>query len=287
MANLRDVLMQWDFPDIRQTYDQRDTMLYALGLGVGADPLDASQLRFVYEDGLRALPTMGVILGYPGFWLADKRAGVDWKRLLHGEQSIEIVRPLPPAGTVIGRTRVTDVIDKGEGRGALVYTTRDIHDAGTGETLCRQAATVFLRGNGGFGGPAGPVRAPSPMPDRPADREVVLQTLPQAALIYRLSGDYNPLHADPATARAGGFERPILHGLCTFGVAGYALMTGAAGGDPDRVRSIEARFVAPVYPGETVTTELWVEPDHVAFRARVAARDATVLNNGRAIIKAG
>ena len=281
----RTQLLNWSFPDIRQSYDVRDTMLYALGLGVGAEPLDEVQLRFVYEGGLLTLPTMGVILGYPGFWLSDPRAGADWKKLLHGEQSIEIVRPLPPSGTVIGRTRVTEVIDKGEGKGALVYSERALLDAGSGELLCRMASTSFLRGDGGFGGPAGPVRAPHPIPDRRPDKEVIWKTLPQAALIYRLSGDYNPLHADPAVARAGGFDRPILHGLCTFGIAGYAVMAGAADGDPDRIRSIDLRFTAPVYPGETVVTELWLGEDGaVAFRCRVAERGITVVNNGRAVL---
>jgi acyl dehydratase len=283
MAIDRDVLLGWQFPEVRQIYTGRDTMLYALGLGLGHDPLDPAQLRFVYEDGLRTLPTMGVVLGYPGFWLSDPRTGADVSRLLHGEQSIEIMRPLPPAATVIGRSRVTDVIDKGAGKGALVLTERDIVDAETGALLCRSASTSFLRGDGGFGGPARTFPPPPAIPDRAPDRVVAHRTLPQAALIYRLSGDYNPLHADPAAARAGGFERPILHGLCTFGIAGWAIVAGAADSDPSRVRRIAARFTSPVYPGETVATELWHEPGGaVAFRARVTERDVVVLNNGRA-----
>lgn len=285
MAINRDALLAWDFPEVRQTYGARDTILYALGLGLGADPMDPAQLRFVFEKDLHTLPTMGVVLGYPGFWLSDPRTGADWKRLLHGEQSIEILHPLPPAGTVIGRTRVTDVIDKGPDKGALVLTRREITDAATGALLCRQRSTTFLRGDGGFGGPAGPLPAPHPIPDRAPDRTVSWRTLPQAALIYRLSGDPNPLHADPAVAEAAGFGRPILHGLCTFGIAGYAVMAGAAGGDPGAVRSVAARFTAPVFPGETVDTELWLEGNGiVAFRSRVAERGAVVLNNGRAVV---
>lgn len=286
MAIDRDRLMAWDFPDVVQTYDRRDTMLYALGLGIGADPLDRGQLRYVYEDGLSALPSMGVTLGYPGFWLADPRAGVDWKRLLHGEQGIELFEPLPVAGTVVGRTRVTDVVDKGAGRGALVFSRRDILDHSSGRLLCRLTSTTFLRGDGGFGGPSGPTPAPHPVPDRAPDREIALPTLPQAALIYRLSGDYNPLHADPEVARAGGFERPILHGLCTFGIAAYAVLSGAAGGDPDRIASLDVRFTSPVYPGETIATQLWTGPDGVvSFRSRVAERDLVVLDNGRATLR--
>ena len=285
MAINRDALLAWDFPEVHQAYADKDTVLYALGLGLGADPLDPAQLRFVFENGLRTLPTMGVILGYPGFWLSDPRTGVDWKRLLHGEQSIEIVRPLPSAGAVVGRTRVTEVLDKGAGKGALLFSARDLVDAASGELLCRMASTTFLRGDGGFGGPSGPAPAPHPIPDRAPDRTVSWPTLPQAALIYRLSGDSNPLHADPATARAGGFDRPILHGLCTFGIAGYAVVAGAAGGDPAAVRSVAARFTAPVFPGETVVTELWLDGGTtVAFRSRVAERGVVVLNNGRAVL---
>jgi acyl dehydratase len=286
MAIDRDTLLGWEFPDIVQSYDHRDTILYALGLGIGSDPLDRKQLRFVYEDGLRALPSMGVILGYPGFWLSNPKTGADWKKLLHGEQSIDIFRPLPAKGTVIGRTRVVDVIDKGAGKGALVLTERDILDGETGELLCRTASTSFLRGDGGFGGPSGPTKAPHPIPDRAPDIEIVTPTLPQAALIYRLSGDYNPLHADPDVARAGGFERPILHGLCTFGVASYAVLTGAANGDPDRLTSLAVRFSAPVIPGETIVTQIWREGGGVvSFRSKVRERDIVVLNNGRAAVR--
>lgn len=284
MALNPDVLLNWQFPDVVQTYDRRDTMLYALGLGLGSDPLDPAQLRFVYEDGLQALPAMGVTLGYPGFWLSDPRAGVDWKQLLHGEQGIELLRPLPVAGTVTGRTRVTAVVDKGAGKGALVYTEREVTDEADGQVLCRLTSTTFLRGDGGFGGSGEPGRAPHRVPDRAPDMEVALATLPQAALIYRLSGDYNPLHADPAIARAGGFDRPILHGLCTFGIASYAVLTGAAGGDPARLASIDVRFTAPVYPGETVVTKIWRDGDGVSFRSEVKERGLTVLNNGRATV---
>lgn len=283
MAIDRDALLNWHFPDIVQTYAERDTMLYGLGLGLGSDPLDPAQLRFVYEDGLRALPSMAVTLGYPGFWLRDPKTGADWTKLLHGEQGLRMMKPLPASGTVIGRTRVTDVIDKGAGRGALVLTERDLLDQASGALLCRLTSTSFLRGDGGFGGPNRPSAPPHPIPDRAPDTEVEFRTLPQAALIYRLSGDYNPLHADPAVARSVGFDRPILHGLCTFGVAAYAVLVGAAGGDPDRLTALDVRFTAPVYPGETVVTEIWTGDDGIAsFRCRVRERDLLVLNNGRA-----
>lgn len=286
MAIDRDRLLSWEFPDVVQTYTRRDTMLYALGLGIGADPLDRAQLAFVYEDGLKALPSMGVTLGYPGLWLSDPKTGVDWRKVLHGEQGLHIFRSLPTAGTVIGRTRVVDVVDKGAGKGALVLSERDILDQATEDLLCRLTSTSFLRGDGGFGGPSRPTPPAHSVPERTPDIEIACPTLPQAALIYRLSGDYNPLHADPDVARVGGFDRPILHGLCTFGVASYAVLVGAAGRDPDRLASLDVRFTAPVYPGETITTQIWTGEDGVvSFRSRVRERNLVVLNNGRATLR--
>jgi acyl dehydratase len=284
MAIDRDQLLAWPFEEVEQRYDERDTILYALGIGLGAAPTDPRQLRFVYEQGLQALPSMGVILGYPGFWLQDPRSGADWRRLVHGEQSIEILKPLPPSGTVLGMTRVRDVIDKGPDRGALVFTEREVRDKASGELLCRLSSTTFLRGDGGFGGPAGPVPAPHAIPDRPADESCELATLPQAALIYRLSGDRNPLHADPAVAAKGGFPRPILHGLCTFGVAGHALLRTICDYKPERLRSLQGRFTAPVFPGETIVTQIWRDDAIASFRASVKERGKVVLDHGRGTI---
>jgi acyl dehydratase len=280
-----EVLLNWKFPELEHSYTERDTMLYALGLGCGADPLDQGQLQFVYEDGLRALPSMAVVLGYPGFWISDPGTGVDWKKVLHGEQDITIFKPLPAAGTVIGRTRVTGVFDKGRDKGAVLVSERDVIDKASGDLLCRLTSTTMMRGDGGFGGPSGPLPAPHPLPDRAPDQTASIATLPQAALIYRLSGDYNPLHADPAVARSGGFDRPILHGLCTFGVVCRALLEIVCGNDPVKLRKMQVRFSAPVYPGETIVTELWKESGGVvSFRARVAQRNLVVINNGRAEI---
>ncbi len=287
MAIDPDTLRQWPIAEIEHTYAARDTMLYALGLGCGADPMDESELRFVYEGQLQALPSMAVVLGYPGFWISDPRTGVDWKKVLHGEQGFTIFKPLPASGTVVGRSRVTGLFDKGKDKGAVLVSERDVVDKATGDLLCRLTSTTMMRGDGGFGGPSGPLPSPHPLPDRAPDQTLGISTLPQAALIYRLSGDYNPLHADPAVARSGGFERPILHGLCTFGVVCRALLQMVCGNDPARLRSMQVRFSSPVYPGETVVTELWKEPDGVvSFRARVKQRDLVVINNGRAEIAA-
>jgi acyl dehydratase len=278
-----ETLRHWPIPEIEHTYTARDTMLYALGLGCGADPMDEAELQFVYEGRLKALPSMAVVLGYPGFWVSDPATGVDWKKVLHGEQGITIFKPLPAAATVIGRSRVTGLFDKGKDKGAVLVSERDVIDKANGELLCRLTSTTMMRGDGGFGGPSGPLPAPHPLPERAPDQTLSIATLPQAALIYRLSGDYNPLHADPAVARSGGFERPILHGLCTFGVVSRALLQMVCGNDPAKLRSMQVRFSAPVYPGETIVTELWKEPGGViSFRAKVAERDLVVINNGRA-----
>jgi hypothetical protein len=173
---------------------------------------------------------MAVILGYPGFWLKDPKTGIDWKKVLHGEQWLDVFKPLPVEGTVIGRTSIEQISDKGEGKGAVIYITRDIIDAASGETLARVKMSTFRRGDGGFGGEnlAGP--APAVLPERAPDHVCDLATLPRQALIYRLSGDYNPLHADPAVARSVGFDRPILHGLATYGLACRAVFSAGLSG---------------------------------------------------------
>jgi acyl dehydratase len=276
-------LKAWPFPDVVHRYAAKDSILYALGVGYGADPTDEDELRFVYEEHLVPAPTLAVVLAGPGGWVRNAQTGVNWRQVLHGEQSLVIHRPLKAQGEVIGRTRIDDVIDKGEGRGALIYSTRDVIDRESGELLCSLASTTFCRADGGFGGRGGPTKPLQEIEDRPPDLTCDLSTSPRAALIYRLSGDDNPLHIDPAVARAAGFPRPILHGLATYGVAGRALMRSLCGYDPARLRRLDARFSAVVYPGETLRTEIWhLAEGRAAFRCRVVERDVVVLNNGRA-----
>ena len=279
-------LKNWPFAPIEHAYTARDSILYALGLGFGADPVDRRQLDFVYEEGLKALPTMAVVLAYPGFWLKDPGTGVDWKKVLHGEQGLKVHEPLPAAGTVVGTTRIDALIDKGAGKGALLYSTREVRDKASGKLLAEVASCGFLRGDGGFGGPAGATPKPHAIPERAPDLSTDLRTVPQAALIYRLSGDFNPLHADPEVARAAGFERPILHGLCTYGVAGHALLKLVCDYDPAQLKRMDVRFSAPVYPGETIRTEVWREGERrFAFRCTVPERNTLVLNNGYAELR--
>jgi len=279
-----DKLINWDIPQVEQRLTKRDTILYALGVGLGSDPGDASQLKFVYEQNLQALPTMAIILGYPGPWHAHGDLGITRSHVVHGEQGFRIVRSLPVEGDVLGKTRVTGVVDKGKDKGALVMTECTVREKASGDAVCTLTSTTFCRADGGFGGPDGPVKTPHPVPDAPPQHVCDLPTLPQAALIYRLSGDYNPLHADPAYAAKAGYKMPILHGRCTFSIAGHALLKTLCGYDPARFVAMEGRFSSPVYPGETVRTEMWRNGNVVSFRSIVPARGVTVLNNGRAEI---
>lgn len=283
MAVDYETLMALRVPDVTHRYTAKDSILYALGIGMGADPLDEAQLRFVYEKDLRAMPTQALVLALPGMWVRD--SGLDYARIMHGEQSAEFHAPIPAEGEVTGTLRITDVIDKGEGKGALVYAERVLTDAATGTRLATLRQSIFARGDGGIGGPARAQPPAHTLPERAPDGSVTLATVPQQALIYRLSGDYNPLHAEPAMAERVGFPGPILHGLATFGVAAHALLKGVCGYDPDRLASIAGRFTAPVFPGETFETDYWVEGSEVSFRTRVAGREAVAINNGRATIR--
>lgn len=270
-----------DFGGIVQHYTERDTMLYALGLGLSADPLDERQLVFTYEKNLRALPTMAAVLASPGFWVREPDSGVDWVRVLHGEQAITLHKPLPAAATVVGRLRIKSILDKGRDKGALLLQERTIRDQASGELLATIESLTFARGDGGFSERAGngPKGGDPALPSPPATPESApdvvcdLTTLPQAALIYRLSGDYNPLHAEPAVAEAAKFPRPILHGLATYGVAGHAILRTCCDYDPARLKSLSVRFSSPVFPGETIRTEMWRSGNRIQFRARALGRE--------------
>jgi acyl dehydratase len=277
-------LLALEIPDVEHTYGPRDCILYALGLGLGQDPMDENQLAFVYEKGLKVLPTFAVVQGYSAYWLRREELGITWTHVVHGEHGLVLHRPVKPQGTVIGRTRILDVVDKGAERGALVYSQRQIIDKASGDLLATLKQTTFCRADGGFGGAQRAQPAPHAIPERAPDLVCDLPTRPETALIYRLSGDVNPLHAEPAFARAAGYPRPILHGLASFGIAGHALLKSLCNYEPARFKAMSGRFSAPVYPGETIRTEIWRDGDVVSFRARVAERDVIVLNNGRAEI---
>ncbi len=267
----------------RGSYGPRDAILYALGVGVGADDAtSSSSLRYTYETGLQLLPTMAVIIGYPGFWLMEPQYGLDWQRVLHGEQTVELHRPLPAAAEVVSRLKIDAIYDKGAAKGAILYSTREIFEAGGGVKLATLRSTSFLRGDGGFGGRAEGAPKAHVIPDhRTPDLTIDIGTRTDQALLYRLSGDLNPLHIDPLVARRAGFERPILHGLCTYGIVGRALLANLCSNEASAFKKFAVRFSSPVFPGETIRTEIWREsPGVAAVRARVVERDARVVDNG-------
>lgn len=271
------------FPVKTFAYDDTRTMLYGLGAGMGRDPLDGSELPFVTENNLKALPSMATVIAWDDTWLPE--IGIDVGRVVHGEQRITLHKPLAPQGRLSSAMRIVDVFDKGEGRGAVLYVRTDLTDLDDGQPLATLHSTIFARGDGGFGGPQGSPPPLAPVPDRPADLEIDHDSLGCQALIYRLLGDRNPLHSDPEFARSVGFERPILHGLCTYAVAVRAIVKGLCDHEPARVAHVEARFTAPVFPGETIATELWRTPEGGAFRARVRERDRVVLDRGRTVLR--
>ncbi len=280
-----DKLLTLDIPDVEHTYGPKDCILYALGLGLGQDPTDAQQLAFVYEKDLKVLPTFPVVQGYSAYTFRRPELGITWTHVVHGEHAVHVHAPIPTQGTVVGRSRILDVVDKGEGRGALIYSERKIVDKASGTLLATINQTTFCRADGGFGGEKREAPAPHQIPERAPDIVCDLPTRPEMALIYRLSGDVNPLHADSAFARAGGYPRPILHGLATFGVAGHALLKCVCGYNPARLTAMACRFSAPVFPGETIRTEIWREGAVASFRARVVERDVIAINNGRAEVR--
>ncbi|HEY4664616.1 MAG TPA: MaoC/PaaZ C-terminal domain-containing protein [Comamonas sp.] len=282
------------FAPVRQQYTTRDSMLYALSLGLGNNPLDTTALPYVYEgrDGnsLKTVPSQAVVLGYPGFWAREPDTGIDWVKLLHGEQRMRLHQPLPAAADVVGYNQITHLTDKGDGKGAIMVTERRLETA-DGQLLATVQQVSFLRGDGGFSANgAQPSDAPLPplqaVPEDRAPDFVDTQSIrPEAALLYRLCGDYNPLHADPAVAQAAGFERPILHGLASYGLVTLALLRQCAGGDAARFRALDIRFTSPVFPGETLVTEIWHasgNPNLYQLRARVLERDKIVLSHGLA-----
>ena len=280
-------LLQRQFAPQTHVYSARDTILYALGIGLGGDPVDIRQLAYVYEDRLKVFPTLPVTLGFPGFWARDTDTGIDWKRLVHAEQGFELHRRMAPQGNTIGHNRVSAVLDKGPEKGALLCQERQVVDADTGELIATVSQVSMLRGDGGCGSTQGSPPTPHVIPERIPDTVCDLPTLPQAALIYRLSGDLNPLHADPEVARSAGFPRPILHGLCTMGVACHAVLRGLLAYDGDRIRAMRVRFTAPVLPGDTLRTELWQDGDVVSLRSFALERGVMVLNSGRIDLHAG
>lgn len=279
-----DKLLSKQFTPLDHALTARDCMLYALGIGVGLRPELPADLQFCYEAGLKVFPSIVNVISHPGGWVREPELEIDWIKLLHGEQAFEIRTPLQPGKTYVGSYQIDNVIDKGAGKGALLYMTKTLRESGRDDVVATVTSTYFLRGDGGCGGTTTQAPVLPAVPERAPDLSVSLPILPQAALIYRLSGDYNPIHADPVLARKAGFDRPILHGLCTLGIATRAIVQTCCEDQADRLKSLALRFTSPLYPGETLVTDVWRDGKDVSFRARVAERDVVVLNNGRAIL---
>jgi len=255
----------------------RDCAIYALGVGAGVDEL-AFTTDNTRDPPQRMLPTMPVVLGADAGVL--KAAGtIDWTRLVHASQSVELLAPLPVEGSGTARTRIVEMWDKG--KAALVVTETEAVDH-CQAILFRTRMALFIGGAGGWGGERGPAAGDEPPAGKP-EETVTYVTRPEQALLYRLNGDRNPLHSDPAYAQRAGFDRPILHGLCTYGFAGRAVLHTAAGSDPDRVTAMSARFAAPVFPGDTLHIDLWRNDGGVRFLVRTDA-GTVVLSDGRATV---
>jgi len=275
-----DAIRAHPFAPVENTLTDSACMLYALSVGVGRDPMNVNELPYVYEEGLKVFPSMPVVLGHPGPWTADPKMGINRQMLVHGTQRLKIHRPLVPGVPFIASSRILELIDKGVDGGAIIIVERTLRERDSGQPLATIEAGTFCRADGGFGGPRQPSHEFAAVPQRTPDITCEMPTDANQALYYRLNGDRNPLHASPSFAAKAGFPRPILHGLCTFGIAAHALIRH--GGRGSELRSIETRFSRPVFPGETVRFEMWNEPEGIAFRAKVEAREATVLDRGMA-----
>ncbi|MDE1938258.1 MAG: MaoC family dehydratase N-terminal domain-containing protein [Alphaproteobacteria bacterium] len=265
-------------------YTDREAMLYALGVGFMRDPMNAQELKYVYENDLQTVPTFATVIGWGQATLA--RSGINYLMVVHGEQRLTMHKPLPFEAEVIADERVVGAVDKGEGKGALILMEKVIREKKSGDKLCTLGSTIFARGDGGFGGPKDGAPVPHTLPTRAPDLEVSCDTRPDQAFLYALSGDRNPLHRDPSIAKMAGYPRPILHGLCTYGTACRAVISSVCKYDAKKITGFDARFSAPVFPGETIVTEMWVDGSVVSFRCRLKERDAVVLNNGKCTLAA-
>lgn len=251
-----DKIRHWPVPEIRQTLTRRDTAIYALSTGFGTDPMNRAELDFADPDrDLKASPSMALVLAYPGFWVGDPATGIDAPKVLHVDQRIDLDGPIPVEGEIVGRTTVTDLVDRGKGRGALLISERRLFQ--DGREFARLTQTLLLRTEGGFAAEPGPLPSRIKVPDRAPDDRFEIDIRPEAALWYRLNGDRNPIHSDPDIATRAGFDRPIMHGMGTFGMIMRVLLAECCTYDPARLKSIAMRFTAPAYPGETLVLSLW------------------------------
>lgn len=284
MALKYDHLMSLKRTGDRFSYSDRETMLYALGVGMSRDPYDDAELAYTFErQKLKTIATMATVLQRVPLL---KDCGYDYTKVVHGEQRLMLERPLEPEGEISVDSRVLSAFDKGAGKGAIINTEMVASDARTGDKLYTLVSTTFARGDGGFGGPSGAGLEPHQLPTRKPDLTASAETRLDQALLYRLNGDRNPLHADPDLAKRVGFPVPILHGLCTYGTACRTILREVAKHDHTRILGFDVRFSSPVYPGETILTDMWIDGNVVSFRCRLKERDVTVINNGKCTLAA-
>ena len=277
-----DEIMSMTSENVEISYSDKDSILYSLGVGLGNDPMNMAELKYVYENSQVALPSMATNFQYHSPLLL--KANINFILVVHGEQKLSFSNPLPVSGDFISNAKVIGCYDKGAGKGAIIDVETTINLKKDNTEICKLVSTTFARGDGGFGGPESPKTEIFKIEGDP-DFVHEIKTKPDQALIFRLSGDYNPLHSDPNFAKTAGFEKPILHGMCTYGIACRSLVESVCEGDAKRLKKFDCRFSSPVYPGETIVTEMWKNGSKVYYQSKVKERDKIVIKNGVSEIK--
>ena len=272
-----DEIMSMTSENVEISYSDKDSILYSLGVGLGNDPMNLAELKYVYENSQVALPSMATNFQYHSPLLL--KANINFILVVHGEQKLSFSNPLPVSGDFISNAKVIGCYDKGAGKGAIIDVETTINLKKDNTEICKLVSTTFARGDGGFGGPESP-KSEIFKPEGDPDFVHEIKTKPDQALIFRLSGDYNPLHSDPNFAKTAGFEKPILHGMCTYGIACRSLVESVCEGDAKRLKKFDCRFSSPVYPGETIVTEMWKNGSKVYYQSKVKERDKIVIKNG-------
>ncbi len=272
-----DEIMSMTSENVEISYSDKDSILYSLGVGLGNDPMNMAELKYVYENSQVALPSMATNFQYHSPLLL--KANINFILVVHGEQKLSFSNPLPVSGDFISNAKVIGCYDKGAGKGAIIDVETTINLKKDNTEICKLVSTTFARGDGGFGGPESP-KSEIFRPEGDPDFVHEIKTKPDQALIFRLSGDYNPLHSDPNFAKTAGFEKPILHGMCTYGIACRSLVESVCEGDAKRLKKFDCRFSSPVYPGETIVTEMWKNGSKVYYQSKVKERDKIVIKNG-------
>ena len=272
-----DEIMSMTSENVEISYSDKDSILYSLGVGLGNDPMNMAELKYVYENSQVALPSMATNFQYHSPLLL--KANINFILVVHGEQKLSFSNPLPVSGDFISNAKVIGCYDKGTGKGAIIDVETTINLKKDNTEICKLVSTTFARGDGGFGGPESP-KSEIFKPEGDPDVVHEIKTKPDQAWIFRLSGDYNPLHSDPNFAKTAGFEKPILHGMCTYGIACRSLVERVCEGDAKRLKKFDCRFSSPVYPGETIVTEMWKNGSKVYYQSKVKERDKIVIKNG-------